>query len=243
MKYSFIILAFFLLISDLLPSEIIDILIPPDKQVTIIEYQKDILLNNIKTRTSHLIIHNDKIKNIIDYYQKKLMRSGYRPVKIEDQNDCCQVNLQFIKNKQIISIQLSKKPCSDIEVIIYRLTSENISQPSFLMNNKKDNPGFDLNDIPRPLKSIRIASLLQSPYENPSYNIIYKSNLSKKQLVRFYRTNMKKHLWRASYDKNFFYNRKGYWMIFKKKDKQCLISILYMEELKSNIISIYYTHE
>ena len=54
---------------------------------------------------------------------------------------------------------------------------------------------------------------------------------------------MKKIAWKPSYNNDFFYNDMGFWMTFNKQDKTCLVSIIYMQELKSNVVSIYYGYK
>ena len=78
--------------------------------------------------------------------------------------------------------------------------------------------------------------------ENDICNIIYRSDMSKKKLARYYMLKMKRS-WKSSYNKEFFHNDMGYWMTFKKNNKQCLVSIIYSEDIQSNIVSIYYGYK
>ena len=247
MKTGLIILFLILLITNVLAADINEIFIPYNRNILILEGPKTTYLNSFKNQTFQYIVYNERIKDIKNYYKNKFSRIGYieKMDKKTTRNRKKYNYLQFTKDNNEVSIWLSKENQNDVEILL--ILSENnrkTKNNQFKINNKKDNPGFDLKDVPRPDGSIRIASLYNSDdNHNDVCNIIYKSKLPRKYLAEFYMKNMKKTGWAPSYYKNFFYNDMGFWMTFNKQDKTCLVSIMHMQELKSNAVSIYYGYK
>ena len=182
-----------------------------------------------------------EIKN---YYNSKLKLDGYN--KYEE--ECKRVkgnivhHLKFMNKKnEIVKLSFTYHPLNNIEIAITKINNKMLNySKNFNFHPKKDNPGFDVKDIPRPPKSIRITSYINTDFHKwKYYNIIYKSFLSKNDLSKFYMNKMKHFKWKASYSERFFFSEGVYWMTFKKKDRNCLISIMYSDDFKSNIVSIY----
>ncbi len=232
-----------------------EIFTPLGKNFTMLNPVNITYLNSVKSKSFRYIVHNNKIENVKKYYKNKLRRSGYL-IEEEEKINKNNIKLDYMKFSgfgHIITIQLSEKKKNDIDILIIVTDDDMIfDEEKFKLNNKKDNPGFDLKDIPRPAGSIRVISLLNSNEDGKenkvlqkenTCNIIYKSKLSKKRLAGFYMKNMKKNKWVPSYNENFFHNEMGYWMTFNKDNKSCLVSILYMKEFKSNVISVYYGYK
>ena len=247
------ILLYIFIVTNLLYGQTEEIFIPYSKNITILDPLNITYFNSVEYESFQYIVHNSSINNIKNHYKRKFSRIGYK-IEQEDQISIKSIKIDHMKfsgQGRIITVMLSIKDKND--VIVHLINSDEALRTdvkSFKLNSRKDNPGFDLKDIPRPAKSIRIISLANSGKSkidafpgNDVCNLIYRSKSSKPNLAAFYLTEMKKYKWVPSYDKNFFHNDMGYWMTYNKGKKTCLISILYSKEFKSNVVSVYYGYK
>jgi len=213
--------------------------------VKIITPLKTLWFNTYKIEKIDYIVYGYKLRYVIDILRNRMELNNFTFVENKKIRKNL-LKLKFTHKFKKSNATIFLKKISDHKVQIkceIQQGDKNVSFNENFLQSKKDNTGFDIYDIPRPHKGIRLISLVTSDKKNEFSNIIYKSKLPMKKLAKYYFLQMKKYNWHPIFEEKFFKTQKGFWMIFKKQNKTCLISIFYLKEVNSNLISIYYGYK
>lgn len=219
--------------------------IPVFKNAVIIQKEKKQELNSIQMHDiNYYVIKNEKIniKKVESFYINELSQLGYKSKKTErnKHGNSFIINLSMMNEQKMAKVLIEDK-INTKKIYVYVSIMDNIflnnnNKNMFSIGNKKDNPGFDFNDVPRCFDCIRVFSLKTDSNNNkPLGQVTYQSFSYIKTLEQFYYQGMPKKGWNYIRKMN---DKKVVMLYYKKKKKNCQIFIMYNDSLKKNMVMI-----
>ncbi len=224
-----------------------DSLIYPDG--ILLEKIKNREVNNLRLITiSYFLNKNENItyKKILNFYKKKLLKEGFKNTKNKRytlKNFLLYKHSFASKDKNEFMNIIIEKKIKYKKYYIYVSILKRISylkDDIFNIYKDKDNPGFDIKDIPR-LKEFKRIFAIRTETDNniPIDKLLYKTSYPIKWLVSFYLKKMKQYGW--LYKRTIFKNNE-YILFYSKGNRQCEIYFTYNSDLQKNVINILVIH-
>jgi len=183
------------------------------------------------------------VKKIQEYYKHSFKRFGYKVYRKKDQKlaEGMLQEMYLMNDKHIFGITIyDLKDIEDYYITLQVSEKDVMRNPGmFLLNKKKDNPGFDYKDIPRFKNSIRFMSSRSiSEVGKTEQQIIYHTLSEIEGITDFYKDIMIKEDWKMKQsfetpECNMLHYKKS-----KNNEVTCDIFIMKSKDMKENAIII-----
>lgn len=179
-------------------------------------------------------------KAIEAFYTDEFAKQDYKRIKCENSilKGSALTSMTFLGKKLMAEVLIeNKKGSEDIMVHVSVMDNRIYYDKEMIgIKGQRDNPGFDIPDIPRGPGFIRIVSMkIETEEKVPMEQVTYKLRTSLPALRKFYEDVMPVRGWTL---KNVLAEKGNAVLFFAKKKRHCDIMLFYHPSLKQNVAVI-----